>query len=48
MELQTLREIMAQADSEYRELPLKERSAAIAQLLKDRSDVELKLRRKPG
>ena len=48
MELQTLKEIMVQADNEFRELPLKDRSSAIAQLLKDRSDVELKLRRKPG
>ena len=47
MDLQMLKEIMAQADSEHRELPLKERSSAIAQLLKDKSDVELKLRRKP-
>ena len=46
MDLQTLKEIMAQADREYSGLPLKERSAAIAQLLKDRSNIELKLRKK--
>ena len=46
MELQTLKEILAQADREYSGLPLKERSTAIAQLLKNRSDIELKLRKK--
>lgn len=46
MDLQTLKEIMAQADREYSGLPLKERSAAIAQLLKDRSNTELKLRKR--
>lgn len=48
MELKILREILDQADGEFRELPIKERSAAIAQLSKDRSDVELKLRKKQG
>ena len=47
MELQTLKEVMDKADSEQKELLLKERSAAITQLLKDKSDVELKLRKKP-
>ena len=48
MELKTLQEILDQADGEFKELPIKERSAAIAQLLKDRSNVELKLRKKQG
>lgn len=48
IELKTLQEILDKADGELRELPIKERSAAIAQLLKDRSDVELKLRKKQG
>ena len=47
MDLQTLKEIIAQVDSEFGELPIKERSSAIAQLLKSRSDVELKPRKKP-
>lgn len=47
MDLQMLKEIIAQADSEFKELPIKERSSAIAQLIKNRSDVELKLRKKP-
>ena len=46
MDLQTLKEIMVEADRELRELPLKERSSVVAQLLKDKSDVELKLRKK--
>ena len=46
MDLQTLKEIMAEADRELRELPLKERSSVVAQLLKDKSDVELKQRKK--
>ena len=46
MDLQLLKEIMAQADSELKNLPLKERSSAIARLLKDKSDVDLKLRKK--
>ena len=46
MDLKTLKEIMEQADSEFSEIPLKERSAAIAQLLKESSDAELKLRKK--
>ena len=48
MELKTLQEILDQADVEFRELPIKERSAAIAQLVKDRSTVELKQRKKQG
>lgn len=47
MDLQMLKEIIAQANSEFKELPIKERSSAIAQLIKNRSDVELKLRKKP-
>lgn len=46
MDLQTLKNIMKQADNEFSELPLKERSLALAQLLKGRSDTELKLRKK--
>ena len=46
MDLQTLKEIMVEADRELREQPLKERSSVVAQLLKDKSDVELKLRKK--
>ena len=46
MELQTLKEIIVKADCELKELPIKERSSAIAQLIKSRSDVELKLRKK--
>ena len=46
MDLHILKEILAQADREYSGLSLKERSTAIAQLLKDRSNTELKLRKK--
>ena len=46
MELRALRVVMERVDSEFIELPLKERSAAVAHLLKDSSDVELKLRKK--
>lgn len=48
MELKTLQEILDQAGGEFRELPIKERSTAIAQLMKGRSNVELKLRKKQG
>lgn len=46
MGLLRLKEIMVQADREYSGLPLKERSTAIARFLKDRSNTELKLRKK--
>ena len=46
MDLALLKEIMVQADNELMNLPLKERSSAVAQLLKDKSDVDLKLRKK--
>ncbi|MBR3166277.1 MAG: DUF3795 domain-containing protein [Lachnospiraceae bacterium] len=45
LELQDLKDVLAQAEAECAALPLKERAAMVARLLQQRSPVDLKLRK---
>ena len=45
MELQDLKDVLAQAEAVYADAPLKDKAAGIAKLLQERSSVDLKLRK---
>lgn len=45
MELGDLKAVLAQAEADYADAPLKEKASAIAKLLQQRSSVDLKLRK---